>query len=75
MILTEGLHPKSKMHSTTTRLFILKKTFTPEYNPIIDIRIENRIRNGIGIGMGIEKNILEVNASWNCNSVLISWVN
>ena len=25
--------------------------------------------------MGIEKNILGVNASWNCNSVLISEVN
>ena len=41
--------------------------------PIIDKRIENRIR--IGIGIGIKKNIFGENARWNCNSVLISGVN
>ena len=40
----------------------------------IDIRIKNKIRIGIGIGKVIGKKI-DVNASWNCNSVLISDVN
>ena len=34
-----------------------------------------KIKIGIGMGMGILKNILGGNASWNCNSVLISGVN